>query len=160
MRTLMAKVRFPRAAQNIFAVKGCPACQQGLISSERLAILDLLQALFDFRFLVCCYREEIMNAGRLHDYRGLLPIRARLAWQEIAIASKFKGRTQVQFGFGLFEFLWIIREIFGNDMVDMKAAHIDQLSGVCTLFLVRQPYGLSFCCAEFLIGHRGPNLFN
>jgi hypothetical protein len=54
----------------------------------------------------------------------------------------------------------IIREIFGNDMVDMKAAHIDQLSGVCTLSAVRQSYGLSFCCVEFLIGHRGANFFN
>ena len=101
-----------------------------------------------------------MNAGRLHNYRALLPIRARLAWKEIVKAGKVKVLTQVQFGFGLLEFLGIIREIFGNDMVDMKAAHIDQLSGVCALFLVRQPYGLSLCRAEFLTGHRGPILFN
>jgi hypothetical protein len=89
------------------------------------ALLDLLELLFNFCFLVCRYRKAIMNSGRLHYDRAFLPIRARLAWQEIAIACKFKGRTQVQFGFGLFEFLWIIREIFGNYMVDMKAAHID-----------------------------------
>jgi hypothetical protein len=52
------------------------------------------------------------------------------------------------------------RRTSGNDMVNMKPAHIDQLSGVCALFLVRQPYGLPLCRAEFLTGHRDPNLFN
>jgi hypothetical protein len=124
------------------------------------ALLNLLQSLFDFRFLVRRYREEVMNAGRLHNYRTLLPIRARLAWKEIAKAGKVKSRAQVQFGFGLFEFLWIIREIFRDDMVDMKAADIDQLSGIGALFLVPQPYGLPLCRAELLMGHRDPDLFN
>jgi hypothetical protein len=95
-----------------------------------------------------------MGEITIRQRQALLPIRARLAWQKIAIACNFKGRTQVQNSFGLFEFLWIIREIFGNDMVNMKAAHIDQLSRICTLSLVRQPYGLPLCRAEFLTGHR------
>jgi hypothetical protein len=76
--------------------------------------------------------------------------------KETQAAGAPKSSPRFQFGFGLGKFQWIVREIFRNDMVDMKAAYIDQLSGICTLFLVRQPYGLSLCRAEFLTGHRDP----
>jgi hypothetical protein len=79
-----------------------------------------------------------MNARRLRDDRGLFPICARLAWQEMATACKFKAARQVQFAFGLFEFLWIIREIFGNDMltsISFLVCHT--FSGIWPLVLLR-----------------------
>ncbi len=95
-----------------------------------------------------------MDRGGVEQYRTLLKIHPRLAWKKVSEAEEIKGIVQTELEPDLLELGWIMGQALGQDVVNMKAAEVEELSGIGALLLVGQPDGFPLGCAEFLVCRR------